>query len=483
MNVRMTIARKGLVLVSVPLILQFIFVCVLALLLHFSQEDAARLEQSRTFLIEVDTINRDFLELGMDLAAFRYTKVHRFMTQYDQMVAGLPAKFDELKKLSQGYPSRLKHVENLQQYGNNVIELTQSFRRPADSAIIYLLDPLASRRKVADAFSQFSAEAALVAHEELQRQKSNPAGESTMRKWLSLCIALGLLSSTVLTVILTRFFMTNITKRLAILKDNNLRFSQKKPLTSAVVGDDEIVELDQNFREMVAQIDEAERRRHLYIQMMSHDLRGPLTSMRGTLEVAANGVYGPITDKGKSRFAAAQSDSDRLIGLINEMIDYDRLSDGSIELSDDHFPARDLIIAAHDSLGSLAEGQLVELKFSCDEANLSADKDRLKRVLINLIHNAIKFSPPHTVVTTEAKISDNFLVFRVLDQGPGIGHEELDDIFQPFYMGQLASIALEKGSGLGLAICKMIIEAHHGSLGVESRPGGGACFWFSLPLG
>jgi signal transduction histidine kinase len=204
--------------------------------------------------------------------------------------------------------------------------------------------------------------------------------------------------------------------------------------------------------------------------------------MRGTLDAASRGIYGQITDKGKNRFAAAQSDSDRLIGLINEMIDYDRLADGSIELEQDQFDANELMVAAKDSLESLAEGKQVELQFSCDEANLTADKDRLKRVLINLMHNAIKFSPPHAVVKAEAKVNDNALVFRVIDQGPGIKQEEIDNLFLPFHMGESAKTVSDTGSGLGLAICKMIIEAHHGTLGVESRPGKGSCFWFSLPL-
>lgn len=143
----MTIARKGMIVISVPLILQFFFVCSLASLLHYSQDDAARLTQSRLFVAEVDNVNRDFLELGIALAAFRYTRGNKFMKQYDEIIGGLPAKFDDLKKLSQGDPSRVKHIEKLQQYGRDVIELTQSFRRPTDSAIVYLLDPTAFREK------------------------------------------------------------------------------------------------------------------------------------------------------------------------------------------------------------------------------------------------------------------------------------------------------------------------------------------------
>jgi signal transduction histidine kinase len=478
----MTIARKGLILVSVPLILQFIFVLVLSLLLHYSQEDAARLSQSRTFVTKVDSINRDFLDLGLALAAFRYTKVHKFMTQYDHITAGLPEKFDELRKLSEGYPSRLSHVEMLQKYGNNVIEMTQSFRRPSDSAIVYLMDPIAYRQKVSDAFAQFSAESIAIDNEEIELQQGSPASEATMRKWLTVCIAFGLLSSTLLTVILTRFFMTNITRRLAVLTANSNLFSHKKPLIAPVKGDDEIADLDQTFRKMVDQIQEAENRKQLYVKMISHDLRGPITSMRGTFEAAAMGIYGQITDKGKVRFSAAVSDSERLIDLISEMIDYDGLADGSIELEREQFAAEELMSAAKDSLESLAEGKQVELQFSSDEALLTADKERLKRVLINLIHNAIKFSPTHSVVKAEAKREDDTVVFRIIDRGPGIKQSEIDQLFEPFQMGESAKSTVDKGSGLGLAICKMIVEAHDGNLGVESKSGKGSCFWFKLPL-
>ena len=465
MNIRLTIARKGLILVSVPLIFQFIFVCVLSLMLYNSQQDATRLAQSRAFVAEVDSISRDFLELGMALAAFRYSRGGKFIKQYDQIIGALPAKFDDLKKESQDSPTRLKHVEKLKQYGANVIELTQSFRRPTDSALVWLLDPMASRQKVSDAFSLFMAEATSVAKEEVQLQKNNPAAETTMRHALTICIALGLLSSTLLTVYLTRFFTTNITGRLAILTGNNLRFSQKKSLLAPLSGDDEIADLDQNFHKMVGQIQEAEKRRQLYIQMISHDLRAPLTSMRGTLEAAAKGFYGQLTEKGKSRFAAAQSDSDRLLGMIKEMIDYDGLADGTIELDEEVFEARELMVAAQHSLESLAEGKQVKLQFSCDEASLSADKERLKRVLINLMHNAIKFSPAQSVVIAEAKVKHDFLVFRIIDQGPGLKKGEIDNLFQPFRMGESGTTGSEVGSGLGLAICRMIVEAHNGTLG------------------
>lgn len=251
-------------------------------------------------------------------------------------------------------------------------------------------------------------------------QQNNPAAEPTMRKWLTVVIIAALAISTLATVLLNRFFMTNITRRLTILTGNNLRFSQKRPLLAPVTGDDEITELDKNFRKMVGLIEEADKHRQLYIQMISHDLRAPISSMRSTLEAAGKGLYGQLSDKGKNRFAAAQSDSDRLIGLINEMIDYDGLTDGSIELDEDVFAAKELMTGARNSLESLAEGKQVKLEFSCDDATLNADKARLQRVLINLMHNAIKFSPTQGKVRAEAKVEKNSLVFRIFDQGPGI---------------------------------------------------------------
>ena len=482
MSLRMTIARKGLVVISVPLIFQFIFVCVLASLLQYSQEDSAKLALSRSFVTEVDLVNRDFLELGIALAAFRYTKGSKFVKEYDRIAESLPARFDNLNKLAQGNSARAKHVEKLKEYGRNVIELTQSFRRPSDSAIIYLLDPIAYRQKISDAFSLFMDESRAIFAEELQLQDNSPASESTMRKWMKVYIAIGLLCSTLLTVILTRFFMTNITRRLGILTQNNLRFAEKEQLLAPVLGDDEITELDQNFRSMVGRVQQAENRRQLYVKMISHDLRAPLSSIRGTLEAAARGLYGQLSPKGSVRFESAQSDSDRLIGMINEMIDYDSLADGTIELAEDRFNAKDLMVAAQNSLETLAEGKHVKLQFSCDDATLEADKERLKRVLINLIHNAIKFSPAQGVVKAEARVKDNDLVFRIIDQGPGIKPDEIANLFQPFHMGASGLTASDTGSGLGLAICKMIVEAHHGTLGLDSKVGQGSCFWFTVPL-
>ncbi len=477
MSFRMTIARKGMIVVSVPLLFQFLLVCGLATLLHFSQEDSARLAQSRTFVAGVDDLNRDFLNLGMSLAAFRYSRGDKFIKQYDKIVGSMPDKFEQLKKLSANYPSRLRHVERLQQCGKNVIEMTQSFKRPADTAIVYLIDPLAYRQKISEAFSQFMVEASAVTREEVQLQATSPASEATMRQALTWFIGVSLTVSTLISVFLTRFFTTNITSRLAILTRNNLRFSQKQQLLPPLSGGDEIADLDRNFHKMVGLIQEAENHRQLYIKMLSHDLRAPLTSMLATLEAAARGLYGQVSEKGLKRFEAAQNDSGRLLSLINEMIDYDGLADGTLELDKEVFEARDLMVAARDSLESLADGKQVKLEFSCDDVGLNADKERLKRVVINLIHNAVKFSPRQALVRTEAKARDGMLLVRITDQGPGLNRDEIDNLFQPFGKGQ----SEQSGSGLGLAICKMIVEAHGGALGVDSQPGQGACFWFELP--
>jgi len=500
MTFKLSIAKKGLILISVPLIFELIFVLSLGLLLDRSRHDAQELTQSRAFVSSISNLTKDFLDLGIALAAYRSTKGRRFVEEYDTIYNQLPAKFDTLEKANADQPKRLKHLAALRAAGKNLTELTQAFRRPSDSAMVYLLDPTAYRQKVSAAYGAFMDETAIISREENQLQENNPATENKLRNQLYFCIWAGIASSIVITVILVRFFAKGITQRLIILIENYKRFGQKQPLLSAVGGDDEISDLDANFHSMAQQLTQAEERKKLYTQMVSHDLRAPLAAIQGTLAVALKGIYGDLNEKGKKRIGAAEADSDRLINLINEMLDIDSLNDGHLELDKEDCRLDEILSGAIDSVHQLAEAKQITLDCkiyydqsdstkrqsvlqSSAELTLLADKERLKRVVINLLHNSIKFSPAQQIVEINAAISPESVKIMIKDRGPGIKPEEARKLFQPFQQGESGKRLGEAGTGLGLAICKAIVEAHGGKIGLDSKFGYGTIFWFSLPLG
>lgn len=490
MKFKYSIAKKGFLIVSVPLVFELIFVLILGIQLDHSRRDAQELNESRTFVAGISDLTKDFLDLGIALAAYRSTHSKNFVDEYDAIYAKLPAKFTSLEEASKGHPERLRHVQTLKETGRNLTDLTQAFRRPSDSAMVYLLDPMAYRQKVSDAYSTFMEQTKEITQEEEQLQKRNPADESSLRNALFIIIWLGVAASVIITVLLLRFFTLGITQRLETLIDNYKRFGQKRLLLSPVGGEDEIADLDASFHRMAKKLSQAEERKKLYTQMISHDLRAPLAAIQGTLAVALKGVYGDLNEKGKKRLGAAEADSDRLINLINEMLDIDSLEDGRLELDKEPWQLGELLEGAINSVSTLAEAKQINIENKVysqrkpvpgqDGYTVVADGERLKRVIINLLHNSIKFSPNNETIELSSTISEDMLKVMIKDRGPGIQPDEAKKLFQPFIQGESGKKS-ESGTGLGLAICKAIVEAHGGEIGLESKVGYGTVFWFSVP--
>jgi signal transduction histidine kinase len=129
-----------------------------------------------------------------------------------------------------------------------------------------------------------------------------------------------------------------------------------------------------------------------------------------------------------------------------------------------------------------ADAKSIKLRSDCAELKIFADEDRLAQVVINVLTNAIKFAPRHSEVALTCTKKSNVAEFRVIDQGPGIPQDAQGRIFERFHQVAGEGALQKQGTGLGLAICKLIIEAHGGAIGVESSPGNGATFWFTVPL-
>ncbi len=219
-----------------------------------------------------------------------------------------------------------------------------------------------------------------------------------------------------------------------------------------------------------------------FTSVVSHELRTPLTSIRGSLGLLAGGVLGPLPDKAQRMLDIAVSNTDRLVRLINDFLDIERMESGLVTMERQEVAVSDVMRAATDVVGPTAAEAQVRLDVEPLEATLWADPDRIVQTLTNLLSNAVKFSPPGTTVSITARRSGEEAVFAVADQGRGVPEDKLEAIFDRF--GQVdASDSRDKGgTGLGLAICRSIVEQHGGRIWAESRPGAGATFSFTLPV-
>ena len=227
---------------------------------------------------------------------------------------------------------------------------------------------------------------------------------------------------------------------------------------------------------------QAERRVSEFYSTVSHELRTPLTSIRGSLGLIEGGLTGPVADKTLQFIQIARAESDRLIRLINEILDIRKIEAGKLELKVRAIAADELAATVAESLKGMADtaGIFLENKVQSD-VKLHCDRDRITQVLTNLVSNAIKFSSHgQTVVIKFARGESGLYRFSVIDHGPGIPQSEQGKLFGLFQQLDASDSRSKGGTGLGLAISKAIVELHGGKIGIDSTPNEGSTFWFEL---
>lgn len=217
-----------------------------------------------------------------------------------------------------------------------------------------------------------------------------------------------------------------------------------------------------------------------FMAMVSHDLRTPLNSVKNFLGMLNTPIYGSLSEKGGKRKEAVEYEIDRLHRLIDDLLDLEKLEQGKMELELKPVRVTSILTLAYEAVRGVAEKKNIEIQIPKDEREVNMDGERIIQVLVNLMSNACKFSPENSVLELESMLTESELKISVKDQGPGLpegAEKTLFSRFKQFTKGPEAP----KGSGLGLAICKEIVNAHNGTIGVQSEPGKGCTFWFSIP--
>jgi signal transduction histidine kinase len=217
------------------------------------------------------------------------------------------------------------------------------------------------------------------------------------------------------------------------------------------------------------------------VATVAHEFRTPLTSMRMAIHLCLEGAVGPLTDKQAELLFAARDDCERLQGIVDDLLDLSRIQAGRIELHVRPVSSAALIAQAVDTHRAAATDKGLALAVGAPTVDRSvlADPDRIQLVLTNLIQNAIRHTPAGGHVDVRAAPQEGALRFEVSDTGAGIPKDHLPRLFERFSRVPGTQGA---GAGLGLYICKEIVEAHGGTIGVESDPGRGSIFWFTVPI-
>nr|WP_102148434.1 ATP-binding protein [Fischerella thermalis] len=245
-----------------------------------------------------------------------------------------------------------------------------------------------------------------------------------------------------------------------------------------------------------------ERMKDEFVSVVSHELRTPLTSIRSALGLLARGSLNNQPEKSQRMLEIAFDNTNRLVRLINDILDIERINSGKVTMHKQICNVTDLMIQAVDEMRAMAEKAEIQLELTPASVQLWADPDRIIQTITNLLSNAIKFSPPGSTVWLSVELQQegkvrkadcveknkfttsptSYLLFQIKDQGRGIPEDKLETIFDRFQQVDASNSRHQGGTGLGLAICRSIVQQHGGKIWAESILGKGSTFYFMLPI-
>jgi signal transduction histidine kinase/ActR/RegA family two-component response regulator len=269
--------------------------------------------------------------------------------------------------------------------------------------------------------------------------------------------------------------MVTVAHQVAIALDNADAYEQIEGLN---------VGLEAKVRERTAELEQADRLRSQFLSHVSHELKTPLTSIKGFLQNLLDGLTGPLNEKQQRYLSRMLDNSNRLIRMIEDLLDRTRIQSGRLDLAPGEIDLGHCVADAVEQLRLLAQAkrQTVEVVAPPAPLIVCADRDRLIQIVMNLVQNAVKFTPEGGSITVTLRQENQALAgVSVLDTGPGIPPEFLNQIFDPFFRVKQARSGI-KGLGLGLSIVRTLVELHGGTIAARSQPGQGAELYFTIPL-
>ncbi len=252
------------------------------------------------------------------------------------------------------------------------------------------------------------------------------------------------------------------------------------------------VEQKEKLKKITAELAEANKKltrldkaKTEFVSIASHQLRTPLSVIKGYLSMLIEGDFGRLTKKQKNIIGVVQQNTDRLIRLVNIFLDVSRIESGRFQINKGKNNLNQVLSGIIDQMKVEADQKQIKLNFvpAQDLPDIYFDNDKIQDVMVNLIDNAIKYTPPGGRIEVRTKPMEGYVVVEVEDSGRGISYDELDQLFDKFKRGDGIYKVDTTGSGLGLYIAKKIIEAHGGNIWAESSGiGQGSTFKFTLPI-
>jgi signal transduction histidine kinase len=479
--VKLTLYQKGLSVILFVLVIQVGFLAIYNEAWNKAEALADRQVRTKAVLGRCNWLAAGLAEVSLSCLAYVTTGDKDCFNIYQRSVPDVQRQFKEFSDLVIENPAQKPTMDRATTLGNNLFSLLDTEAKLGPQSPKDLNDLV--KRQMMPVLLELYESRRNILSGELWSFKQDPFEESPVMRKMRIDFLIILLVIDILGAVgLFYWFSRGLTRRLSVLSDNTSRFARREELHQLMRGTDEIADLDAVFHNMVDSLRLAERRKQEFMGMISHDLRTPLSSVQTSLEFVLDGHHGPLSEELRAWIDMANQNVHTVLNLINELLEIERIEGGALNLEYGEVQVSQLIRQAVSSVRAIAEKRNIKIVEADCDAYLEADEDRLLRVLLNLLGNALKFSPTDSTIGIDCRQIDECLEFSVADQGRGIPADFVSKIFDRFQQVSPEDARQLGGSGLGLAISKAIVEAHGGTISVDSVEGKGSTFKFRIPL-
>jgi len=275
--------------------------------------------------------------------------------------------------------------------------------------------------------------------------------------------------------------LKTIAAQIAVALDNAEGYHELEELTQSL--ERRVQERTRELQTANDKLQELDRLKSVFVSIVSHELRTPMTSIKGYIENMLDGLTGNLSERQAYYLGRVKYNVERLTRMINDLLDLSRIEAGRLELVPAPLAVSELVLEIVESLQVISQAKAISLEHvpHGEPMTIHADRDKLHQILTNLIQNAVKFTQQGGEIRVETRpYEGGFAQFCVADNGCGIPLDEQPQIFERFYRGETIQVE-QRGAGLGLAITKSLVEMHGGQIWVESAPGHGSRFYFTIP--
>ncbi len=486
-GLNMNLKEKGMILVMVPIVF---LVCSLGTFAYVMQETNSELKkqfEARDILTEVaqaELLKWDSLVQASLMAGFPGDD--KIADEYGHDKEKLETCFSTLEDMAKASPEHKKFIDIYLKIAKKTLDISDELVLSGLTDFDKMLESMAQLRVECKAYGYNTKDAwgleDKLISEEREKLDRSVVASNLKRQNLEAALNGIFLLSFPIAIILAMYFNRNMIREINNVVANSQHLLKNEPLSQPLPGSDEIAVLDDYFYSVAQKLMSLREFKQKLVAVVRGEFKEPLEHISVALETVSREDAASLSQKARDRIAMAQKELRRLMKLLDELLGIGSLQVGQIDLNIAEAHLKEIMERSVTIVKPLADQRKITVKMNPLDLTFAADADRLIQVLVNLMSNAIKFSPQDGIVTLDAALIDQTLSIKVIDQGRGIPEKLQTVIFEPFEQVEKADASEKKGTGLGLFIVKSIVESHGGQIGVESEEGKGACFWIRLPI-